>query len=79
MKANGQDAFDRSCGKSMCHGSDGVNGNAPDFPQALSKYDDCGLVKLMLKGQKGMISMKLVFSEDQEFRDVLEYVRSNFP
>lgn len=76
---NGEAMFGKSCGKSTCHGTDGVSGNGPDFANVLTKYDDCGLLGVMLDGKKGMISLTLIYMSDQDFRDAMTYVRQTFP
>ncbi len=75
---NGEVMFGKSCGKGTCHGTDGVSGNGPDFANVLTKYDDCGLLGVMLNGKKGMISLTLIYMSDQDFRDAFTYVRETF-
>jgi len=75
---NGEAQFGKSCALDPCHGPDGQSGNAPDFGDVLPEYDDCGLMRIMLDGKKGMISLTMVFETDQDFCDALAYVRSEF-
>lgn len=77
--SRGPELYAKSCGKDTCHGPDGISGNGPDFMDVLPKYNDCEQLRIMLDGYKGMISLTLVYSSDQDFRDALAYVRETFP
>lgn len=72
----GETHFQQTCGNSSCHGANGIDGDAPDFPSAVPHHSDEGLVEVMINGVGSMPAQDSL--SDQQMADILEFLRDTF-
>ena len=74
--AAGETVYMATCGSDYCHGSNGVDGSAPDHPDVIPTYSDEDLENVIQNGTGYMGGQGLT---DQELADVMLYLRTTFP
>lgn len=72
----GQKLYMASCGGDYCHGSDGDSGSAPNHSVVIPTFSDAEIEDIVKNGRGYMAPQTLT---DQEFLDVLAYLRATFP